>query len=159
MAGTLEKTLALMLGDGQADPQGKLASLVEEYEVGAGLVRVKVNGKLEFLEIEVDDLVRSEPPFVMRDLLIAAVNGGIRKAFDRVLTVSVTNRAVASGTSWGPESPVPTCRYCTHLGVYWCGLCSCSACHCCVERHRLSCAGELRDSGGNRVVVGEVKNG
>ena len=44
------------------------------------MVRIKINGKLELLELNIDSEVLKEDKEIIEDLIIAAVNKGISKA-------------------------------------------------------------------------------
>lgn len=68
--------------------QSKLARLQEEAEkktieasAGGGMVNVVVNGKLQIVSIRIDPaVVASGDREMLQDLVVAAVNEGIRKA-------------------------------------------------------------------------------
>jgi hypothetical protein len=72
--------------------QKKMASMQEELnkkEVeatsGGGMVRVKVNGAKEVLEIGIDpSVVDSEEVDMLQDLIVAATNEALKKAGDMV---------------------------------------------------------------------------
>jgi hypothetical protein len=72
--------------------QKKMASMQEELnkkEVeatsGGGMVRVKVNGAKEVLEIGIDpSVVDSEEVDMLQDLIVAATNEPLKKAGDMV---------------------------------------------------------------------------
>ena len=52
-----------------------------EVEVGAGMVRLTVNGNMELLSISIDpEIVDKEDIATLEDLVRSAVNEGVRKA-------------------------------------------------------------------------------
>jgi nucleoid-associated protein EbfC len=68
--------------------QSKLAALQEDAEkktveasAGGGMVTVVVNGKLQVLSVRIDPaVVKSGDHEMLQDLVVAAVNEGVRKA-------------------------------------------------------------------------------
>ncbi len=70
--------------------QEKMARMQEELEqktvegsAGGGMVTVLVNGKLEVLHISIDpQVVNAEDVEMLEDLVLAAVNDGLRRARD-----------------------------------------------------------------------------
>jgi nucleoid-associated protein EbfC len=68
--------------------QEKIASIQAELEgktveatAGGGMVTVLVNGKFEILSLKIDkEVVNPEDVDMLQDLIMAAVNEGIRKA-------------------------------------------------------------------------------
>jgi hypothetical protein len=60
--------------------QAELSDTVIDVDSGGGLVRIKINGKLELLELNIDSEVLKEDKEIIEDLIIAAVNKGISKA-------------------------------------------------------------------------------
>ena len=68
--------------------QEKMASIQAELEgktveatAGGGMVTVVVNGKFELLSLKIDkEVVNPEDVDMLQDLIMAAVNEGIRKA-------------------------------------------------------------------------------
>ena len=68
--------------------QEKIASIQAELEgktieatAGGGMVTVVVNGKFELLSLKIDkEVVNPEDVDMLQDLIMAAVNEGIRKA-------------------------------------------------------------------------------
>ena len=72
--------------------QAKMSKVQEELEekkveatAGGGAVKVVVNGKQEVLDLEIDpDAVDSEDVEMLEDLILGAVNEGLRKAQDMV---------------------------------------------------------------------------
>lgn len=72
---------AKALQEKMARLQEELASRTVEATAGGGMVSVTVNGRFEvvFLRIE-KDVVNPEDLEMLQDLIVAAVNEGIRKA-------------------------------------------------------------------------------
>ncbi len=67
------------------DLQDSLDQRTVEAQAGGGVVRVVCNGALEVVDIEVDpDVVDPDDIDMLRDLIIAAVNQGLRSARDMV---------------------------------------------------------------------------
>lgn len=65
--------------------QEEAAKEIVEASAGGGMVTVKVNGKQELIEINIeDDVVNPEDKDMLSDLIIAAVNEGMKKAHDMV---------------------------------------------------------------------------
>ena len=72
--------------------QAKMSKVQEELEektveatAGGGAVKVVVNGKQEVLDLEIDpDAVDPEDVEMLEDLILAAVNEGLRKVQDMV---------------------------------------------------------------------------
>jgi len=68
--------------------QERMAKLQQELELktveassGGGMVAVSVNGKFEIVSLKIEkDVVSPEDVDMLQDLIIAAVNEGIRKA-------------------------------------------------------------------------------
>jgi DNA-binding YbaB/EbfC family protein len=61
--------------------QAQLAQLSAEGDAGAGMVKVKVNGKLEVVKCTIsDDAFKSGDRELLEDLVAAAVNQGMHKA-------------------------------------------------------------------------------
>jgi hypothetical protein len=60
--------------------QDTVARRTVEASAGGGMVRVTVNGKHEVLSLTIDPAVLKEDPELVQDLIIAAVNEGIRNA-------------------------------------------------------------------------------
>ncbi len=64
-----------------ASIQAELGSKTVEATAGGGMVTVVVNGKFEILSLKIDkEVVNPEDVDMLQDLIIAAVNEGIRKA-------------------------------------------------------------------------------
>ncbi len=62
--------------------QNELEDLHIEAEAGGGLVKVVVNGKLEVLELSLQEDIMDEEKDMIEDLVISAVNKAIMKAQD-----------------------------------------------------------------------------
>ena len=63
------------------EAQAEAAEQVVEASAGGGMVTVKVNGKNELLEINIEkDVVDPEDVDMLEDLVAAAVNEGMKKA-------------------------------------------------------------------------------
>ena len=60
--------------------QAELSDTVIDVDSGCGMVRIKIYGKLELLELNIDSEVLKEDKEIIEDLIIAAVNKGISKA-------------------------------------------------------------------------------
>jgi len=57
------------------EAQEKLAEITAEGEAGAGMVKVKVNGKHQVIAIDIDEeLIKPEDKEMLQDLVVAAVN-------------------------------------------------------------------------------------
>lgn len=64
-----------------ASMQAELESRTVEATSGGGMVTVVVNGKFEILSMNIDkEVVNPEDLDMLQDLIMAAVNEGIRKA-------------------------------------------------------------------------------
>jgi DNA-binding YbaB/EbfC family protein len=64
-----------------ASIQAELGSKTVEATAGGGMVTVVVNGKFELLSLKIDkEVVNPEDVDMLQDLIVAAVNEGIRKA-------------------------------------------------------------------------------
>ena len=59
--------------------QNQLSDMVIDAESGGGMVSVKVNGKQEILELNIDPDAMKEDKEMLEDLLAAAVNDAVRK--------------------------------------------------------------------------------
>lgn len=65
--------------------QAELATKTVEASAGGGMVSVVVNGKFELLSLRIEkEVVNPEDVEMLQDLIIAAVNEGIRKAQEMV---------------------------------------------------------------------------
>ena len=61
--------------------QEELATKTVEATAGGGMVAVVVNGKHELVSIKIDkEVVNPEDIEMLQDLIVAAVNEGVRKA-------------------------------------------------------------------------------
>ena len=61
--------------------QAEAAAQVVEASAGGGMVSVKVNGKQELLEVVIEkDVVNPDDVEMLQDLIVAAVNEGMKKA-------------------------------------------------------------------------------
>ena len=61
--------------------QEELASRTVEATAGGGMVAVTVNGKFEILSLRIDkEVVNPQDVEMLQDLVMAAVNEGVRKA-------------------------------------------------------------------------------
>ena len=60
--------------------QGQLSDMIIESESGGGMVKVKVNGKQEVLELCIDESTLKEDKEVVEDLIISAMNKALSKA-------------------------------------------------------------------------------
>ena len=70
-----------------ANMQAELESRTVEATAGGGMVTVVVNGKFEILSMKIDrEVVNSEDVDMLQDLIMAAVNEGIRKAQEMAST-------------------------------------------------------------------------
>jgi DNA-binding YbaB/EbfC family protein len=64
-----------------ASMQAELESRTIETTTGGGMVTVVVNGKFEILSLKIEkEVVNPEDVEMLQDLIVAAVNEGIRKA-------------------------------------------------------------------------------
>jgi DNA-binding YbaB/EbfC family protein len=64
-----------------ASMQAELESRTVEATAGGGMVTVVVNGKFEILSMKIDkEVINQEDVDMLQDLIMAAVNEGIRKA-------------------------------------------------------------------------------
>lgn len=64
-----------------AQLQDELASKTVDATAGGGMVSVTVNGKFELLSIKIErEVVNPDDVDMLQDLVVAAVNEGIRKA-------------------------------------------------------------------------------
>ena len=60
--------------------QGKLSDMIVEADSGGGMVTVKVNGKQEVLEVNIDPEAMAEDIEMLEDLIISALNKALSKA-------------------------------------------------------------------------------
>lgn len=70
-----------------AKMQEELAQKTVDGSAGGGMVRVTVNGQLALMSIKIDPtVINSEEKEMLEDLIMAAVNDGMRKARDMAST-------------------------------------------------------------------------
>ncbi len=62
--------------------QNELDDLQINSESGGGLVQITINGKMELLDINLQDEILTEEKEIIEDLIISAVNNAISKAQD-----------------------------------------------------------------------------
>ena len=62
--------------------QNELDGLQINSESGGGLVQVTINGKMELLDLNLQDEILTEEKEIIEDLIISAVNNAISKAQD-----------------------------------------------------------------------------
>ena len=60
--------------------QSQLAELIIEADSGGGMVSVKVNGKQEIIELNIDSDAMSEDKEMLEDLIISALNKALSKS-------------------------------------------------------------------------------
>ena len=60
--------------------QSQLSELVIEADSGGGMVSVKVNGKQEIIELNIDRDAMSEDKEMLEDLIISALNKALSKS-------------------------------------------------------------------------------
>ena len=60
--------------------QAELTDTIIEADSGGGMVRIKVNGNLELIELDIEPTALEEDKEIIEDLIISAVNKGISKA-------------------------------------------------------------------------------
>ena len=60
--------------------QNELSDLIIEAESGGGMVSVKVNGKQELLDINIDEEALSEGKEMLEDLIISAINKALSES-------------------------------------------------------------------------------
>jgi len=64
-----------------AQMQAELETKTVEASAGGGMVAVVVNGKFEVLSLKIDkEVVNPDDVDMLQDLIVAAVNEGVRKA-------------------------------------------------------------------------------
>lgn len=72
---------AQQLQDRLSSVQDELRSRTAEGTAGGGMVTAVVNGKLEVVSVRIDPSLLASPDVdMLQDLVVAAVNGGIRAA-------------------------------------------------------------------------------
>ena len=62
--------------------QNELDGLQINSESGGGLVQVTINGKMELLDLNLQDEILTEEKEIIEDLIISAINNAISKAQD-----------------------------------------------------------------------------
>jgi len=62
------------------DVQGQLSDMIVEAESGGGMVTVKVNGKQQVLEVNINQEAMAEDREILEDLIISALNKALSKA-------------------------------------------------------------------------------
>ena len=60
--------------------QNQLSDMIIESESGGGMVKVKVNGRQEVLELSIDEGTLQEEKEVIEDLIVSAINKALSKA-------------------------------------------------------------------------------
>ena len=60
--------------------QGQLSDMIVEAESGGGMVTVKVHGKQEVLDVNIDPEAMAEDREMLEDLIISALNKALSKA-------------------------------------------------------------------------------
>ena len=60
--------------------QSQLSELIIEADSGGGMVSVKVNGKQEIMELNIDSDAMSEDKEMLEDLIISALNKALSKS-------------------------------------------------------------------------------
>ena len=60
--------------------QNQLSDMIIDADAGGGMVSVKVNGKQEVLEIDIEKSALGEDKEILEDLIISAVNKALSKA-------------------------------------------------------------------------------
>ncbi len=70
---------AKQLQENFEDAQKEIKKLVVNGESGAGLVKVRMNGRHDLLGVELSDSLFQEDKTVVEDLIAAAVNDAVRK--------------------------------------------------------------------------------
>ena len=60
--------------------QNQLSDMIIDAESGGGMVSVKVNGKQEVLELNIEESALNEDKELLEDLIIYAINKGLSKA-------------------------------------------------------------------------------
>ena len=60
--------------------QNQLSDMIIDAESGGGMVSVKVNGKQEVLELNIEESALKEEKELLEDLIISAINKGLSKA-------------------------------------------------------------------------------
>lgn len=72
---------AQQMQKGMAAMQEELKERIVEAEAGGGMVKVKVNGRQELLQVKLEkEIVDPENVEMLEDLIVAAVSQGMKKA-------------------------------------------------------------------------------
>ncbi|MGH2987554.1 MAG: YbaB/EbfC family nucleoid-associated protein [Solirubrobacterales bacterium] len=78
--GSMMKQVQKMQAE-MTEAQEKLKDEVVEASAGGGMVKVKMSGDLRLLEIAIEaEAIDPEDPELLQDMILAAVNEGIRSA-------------------------------------------------------------------------------
>jgi DNA-binding YbaB/EbfC family protein len=83
--------------------QGRLGEIVAEGDAGAGMVKVKVNGRMEALSVRISDEAMKDRE-MLEDLVRSAVNQAVDKS--RRLVAEETQK-VATGLGLPPGMGLP----------------------------------------------------
>lgn len=76
---------AQQLQERMAKLQEEAGQLTVEATAGGGMITVKMNGKQELLSVTIDpEVIKAEEADMLQDLLVAAVNEGLRKSRELV---------------------------------------------------------------------------
>ena len=57
--------------------QSELSDIIINADSGGGMVKIKINGHLELLELKIEEDVLKEEKELIEDLIISAINKGI----------------------------------------------------------------------------------
>ena len=75
---------AKAMQDEMAKSKEKLSDIFVEAESGGGMVKVKLNCNYDIKSIEIaDEIISKENKEMLEDLIVAAINSGVRKASDK----------------------------------------------------------------------------
>lgn len=89
---------AQQMQEQMAKLQEELANLEVEGESGAGLVKVKMTGKHDIKQVNIDESLMQEDKEMLEDLLAAAVNDAVRR-------VEEANKSKLGGLTSGMQMP------------------------------------------------------
>tara|TARA_Y100000816_G_scaffold242793_1_gene190034 strand:+ start:130 stop:453 length:324 start_codon:yes stop_codon:yes gene_type:complete len=64
------------------EAQSQLGDIIVAAEAGGGMVSVKINGHQEILELTIDEEALEEEKELLEDLIVSAINKGLKKAKD-----------------------------------------------------------------------------
>ena len=64
------------------EAQSQLGDIIVAAEAGGGMVSVKINGNQEILELTIDEEALDEEKELLEDLIVSAINKGLKKAKD-----------------------------------------------------------------------------